>query len=143
MSNKHIEIGIYISATLLAVGVFLPLTSLPVIGDVSYNRVAEVESYIVVAAALSATVLIFTGMQKFTFVSAAVVWLTLLFPAIKSLFKSDDGGFLSKTLDKAQGVMQDFAADLFLNVAEFSWGGFIFLIGLLAFTVTCILRSFK
>tara|TARA_E500000331_G_scaffold354538_1_gene407745 strand:+ start:482 stop:703 length:222 start_codon:yes stop_codon:yes gene_type:complete len=73
MSNKHIEIGIYISATLLAVGVFLPLTSLPVIGDVSYNRVAEVESYIVVAAALSATVLIFTGMPKFTFVSAAVV----------------------------------------------------------------------
>ena len=51
MSNKHIEIGIYISTTLLAVGVFLPLTSLPVIGDVSYNRVAEVESYIVVATA--------------------------------------------------------------------------------------------
>ncbi len=39
--------------------------------------------------------------------------------------------------------MQDFAADLFLNVAEFSWGGFVLLVGLLAFTVTCILRSFK
>tara|TARA_A100001037_G_C14933771_1_gene537234 strand:- start:59 stop:181 length:123 start_codon:yes stop_codon:yes gene_type:complete len=40
-------------------------------------------------------------MQKFTFVSAALVWVTLLFPAIKNLFKSDDRRFLSKTLDKA------------------------------------------
>ena len=57
MSSKHIEIESYISAIVLAIGVFLHLTSLPVIGDDSYDKVTEVESYIIVTATLSATVL--------------------------------------------------------------------------------------
>ncbi len=40
---KIINIAIYVTAALLAVSVFLPITSLPVIGDVSYNRVADID----------------------------------------------------------------------------------------------------
>ncbi|MBT4161706.1 MAG: hypothetical protein HOC70_14290 [Gammaproteobacteria bacterium] len=143
MGPKIIDIAIYATAALLAVSVFLPITSLPVIGDVSYNRVADIESYLVILFCVSAPILLFLDKAKFVVASAAGVWLTLLFPAIRDLFKSDDGGFLSKAVDKASGAMQDFAADLFLNIADFSWGGYVFLIALLGFTAACIIRAFK
>jgi len=143
MNAKNLGIGVYVTAVLLAISVFLPLTSLPLIGDVSYNRVADIESYIVIAFCASAAGLLIIGQAKFTFVSAIGVWVTLLFPAIQGAFRSEDSGFLSKVTDKASSALSEFAADLFLNVTDFSWGGYIFLLALLGFTVTCVLRSFK
>ena len=143
MSDKNLNIALYVFAVLLGVSVFLPLTSLPIVGDVSYNRIADIESYIVVALCIAAIGLVFTNMKKFIIFPAIGVWVTLLFPAIKGMFESDDGGFLSKATDKASGVMQDFAADLFMNVTDFSWGGFVFLLALLGFTVVSVLRSIK
>ncbi len=137
------DILIYISSVLLAIGVFLPLTTLPLYGEVSYHRVSELESYLVIAFAISAPVFLFITQSKFLRLSVAGVWITLLFPAIKSLFKSSDGGMLSKIGDSASSAMSDFAADLFLNIADFHWGGMIFLLGLLIFTISCLLRSFN
>ena len=71
------------------------------------------------------------------------VWAVLLFPAIKNLFKSEETSFPGKATDKGKAVFQDFAGDLFLNVAEFSWGGYVFLLALLGFTVSCVLRGIK
>ena len=143
MKKMNLDMWIYLSATLLAVGVFLPLTTMAVIGDVSYNRIAELESYIVILFAVSAPVFIFIKQPKFVLASAAGVWITLLLPALKSLFKSSDTSTLGKLSAKASGAMQDFAADLFLNVFEFSWGGYLFLLGLIVFTVACVLRGMK
>jgi hypothetical protein len=75
---------------MVAVGVFLPLASLPVVGDISYNRVADVESYIVIAFALSAPVLVFLAKHTLTIGSALGIWITLLFPALKNFGQSEE-----------------------------------------------------
>jgi hypothetical protein len=145
MSNKNLEVALYVSAVLLAIGVFLPLTKLPVYGEVSYNRIADIESYLVIVCALAGPLLLFMNKAKLLILAPLGVWLTLLFPAIKSMFKSDSGGggFLSKIGDQASSVMTDFASHLFQNVLDFSWGGFVFLLALVVFTVSGVMRWLK
>ena len=143
MSKKKLELAVYISAVMLVVGVFLPLTKLPIYGDVSYHRVAAIESYMVITFALTAPILLFTKNIKLIGILPVGIWLALLLPAIKSLFQSKDSGFFGEVGDKASSVMTEFSADLFLNIAEFSWGGVIFILGLLGFTASCVMRSMK
>jgi hypothetical protein len=134
---------LYVSAVMLAVGVFLPITSMAVVGDVSYNRIAEIESYIVILLAISGPAFLFIKQHKFILASVIGVWVTLLFPALEGLFQKTDTSLMGKISSKASGAMQEFASELFLNVFQFSWGGYIFLIGLLLFTAVGILRSMK
>lgn len=143
MSRKTISLTVYITAILLAASVFLPLTRVAIIGDVSYHRIAETEACLVVLLSLSAPALILLEKSRLTLVSVLGVWLVLLFPAIKHRFRPDDGNILSQVSERAAGVMQEFAADLFLNVAEYSWGGYVFLLGLAGFTATGIIKSVK
>ena len=143
MKKQTLEQLIYASALMLAVGVFLPLTTLAVIGDVSYNRIAQLESYVVILFAISAPVFVFIKQPKFILASVIGVWVTLFLPALKGLFKSTDSSMLGKLASKASGVMQDYAADLFLNVFSFSWGGYLFLAGLFLFTYAGVMRSLK
>jgi hypothetical protein len=63
-------------------------------------------------------------------------------PRIKQLLKSDEG-FFSQATGQANRIMQEFSADLFMNVTEFSWGGYVFLAALASFTITCTLRAFR
>ncbi len=143
MTKKNIELAIYISAILLAVGVFLPLTKLPIYGSVTYNKIASFESYLVILFAIVGPVLLLMGKVRELKFASIGIWVTLFFPTIKGLFKSDSGGFFSRVGDKASSVMQEFAGDLFLNIFEFSWGGFIFILALLVYTASTILRSLK
>lgn len=143
ITNKNLELSVYISAALLAIGVFLPITELPIYGEVSYNDIAPFESYLVILLALSAASLLFKNKIALLRFAPIGVWLVLLFPAIKGLFESDDSGFFGEIGNDIASVMQDFAGDLFLNIAEFSWGGFVFLIGLLVFTASSVMRSVK
>ncbi len=140
---KTIDSVLYISALLLAVGVFLPLTILPIYGEATYHRVAEMESYIVIALAISAPLFLVAGQPKLIKFSVIGIWITLLFPALKSLFESSDGGFFGELGDKASSAMNDFAADLFLNITDFHWGGIVFLLGLVFFTASGLLKSLK
>jgi hypothetical protein len=143
MTKKNLELAVYISAAMLAIGVFLPLTELPVYGGVSYNKISSIESYLVVLLALSGPTFIFLDKIKLLKFSPIGAWLVLLFPAIKSLFKSGDSSFLGETVSEASSVMQDFAGNLFLNIFDFSWGGFVFLIGLIVFSISSVIRSVK
>jgi len=143
MKKKKIDLVIYTSALLLAVGVFLPLTKLPIYGNVTYNRIATIESYLVILFAISAPVFLIIGKHRFVKLSAIGVWVTLLFPVIKGLFQTSDKGFFGKVGDAASSAISDFAANIFLNIAHFKWGGIIFLLGLLVFTLSCLLRPLK
>ena len=143
MTQKKLELAVYISAVMLAIGVFLPITELPAYGEVSYNRISSIESYLVVLFALSGPAFIFLGKVKLLKFSPLGAWLVLLFPAIKSLFKSDDSSFVGEVVSEASSVMQDFAGNLFLNILDFSWGGFVFLIGLIVFSISSVIRSVK
>ena len=143
MTKKNLELAVYISAAMLAIGVFLPLTELPAYGDVSYNKIASIESYLVVLFAVSGPVIILLNKIKVLKFSPIGAWLVLLFPAIKSLFKSGDSSLLGEVISEASAVMQDFAGNLFLNIFEFGWGGFVFLTGLIGFSISSVMRSVK
>lgn len=143
--DRHHQIT-YLGALLLILGVFLPLASIPIVGDISYYRVASTEAIIVVLLAISAPVLIMQNKAALTFISALGVWLTLLWPALKNIFSgggSDDGDMLGKLTKQAADPLADFAAELFSHIDSFSWGGFIFLIGLLTLTIGCVLTTRK
>ena len=143
MNNKILEIIIYVSAALTALGVFLPITSLPIYGEVSYHRIANMEAYLVIVFCFLAPLLNLIAKPRLALLAPLGVWLTLLFPAIEAQFKRDDSGFIGKLGSKATSAMQDFAVDLFLNIVEFSWGGYVFLAGILLFTIASLLRAIK
>lgn len=142
MTTKQLDLTIYLAAAALAISVFLPLTRLPVIGEVSYYTIASLESYLIVACSIAAGALIIGGSPRLTILSAVGTWIILLFPAIEQLLKQDSS-LLSSVRDRASSAATEFAADLFMNVAEFSWGGLLFLISLMVFSVTSLWRCFR
>ena len=142
MNNKQLDVWVYLTGILVAFSVWLPLASLPVIGEVSYHLIAEREANIVIAFCLFTPVLLLLGKSRLVILPLTCIWVTLIFPAIKQFIKSDEG-FLSKATGQANRIMQEFSADLFMDVAEFSWGGYVFLAALVGFTITCVLRAFR
>jgi len=142
MNNKQLDVGVYLTGLLVAFSVLLPLTSLPILGEVSYYLIAERESHIVIAFCLATPLLLLLGNTRMVILPPIGVWITLLFPAIKDLLKQDEG-FFAQATGQANRIMQEFAADLFMNVTEFSWGGYVFLAALAGFTLTCMMRAFR
>lgn len=142
MNNKQLDVGIYLTGLLVAFSVLLPLTSLPVLGEVSYYLIAEREAHIVIALCLTTPILLLLGNTRMVILPPIGVWVTLLFPAIEQLLKKDQG-FFTQATGQANRIMQEFAADLFMNVAEFSWGGYVFLTALAGFTISCMMRTFR
>jgi hypothetical protein len=139
-----LDMAVYVSAVLLALGVFLPMTKLPIYGDVSYYRIAPIATYLVVVFALAGPVMLFLKQTKRLFFAPAGVWLVLLFPAIKSvLTPKGKSGMMDSLTSSAGNAFGEYAARLFLNINDFQWGGLIFLLGLLTFTVVCVLKSLR
>jgi len=145
MPNDKIHQITYLGALLFIAGLFLPLASIPVVGDISYYRVDGTSAIITVLLAISAPVLIHLKKEALTFISAIAIWLVLLWPAIKNMGggSNDSGGMLGDLAGKATDPLTNFASDLFMNINEFSWGGYIFLIGLVVFTVGCFITTMR
>jgi|TARA_B110000967_G_C18631905_1_gene434069 hypothetical protein len=142
MNNQQLDVWVYLSGILVAFSVLLPITSLPVLGEVSYHLIAAREANIVIACCLVVPVFLLLGKPRLVILPLIGVWVTLLSPRIKQLLKSDEG-FFSQATGQANRIMQEFSADLFMNVTEFSWGGYVFLAALASFTITCTLRAFR
>lgn len=143
MTRYRLQLMIYLSALLLALGVFLPLTSMPVIGEVSYFRAANVEACLVVIFALCAPALMLSGKQRLCLLPVIGVWGVLLFPALRDALRSRNASSLQQLGNGVSSAMSDFTADLFLNIADFHWGGLVFLLALLAFTLSSVLYQLK
>ena len=142
MNNKKLDVWVYLTGILVAFSVLLPITSLPVMGEVSYLQVAEREANIIIALCLVNPIFLLLGKSRLVILPLTGVWVTLLFPAIKQLLKRHEGGG-SQVTGQVNRITQEFAADLFMNVAEFSWGVYVFLVALVGFTITCALRAFR
>lgn len=134
MTKHRLQLAIYLSGLLLTLGVFLPLASFPVYGNLSYWRIAPVEACLVIAAALSAPALILTGRGKWAVLSLLGVWSVLLFPTLQAYYHSVNDTMLARAGSSMSSAMREFAADLFLNITEFQWGGLLFLFALALFT---------
>lgn len=143
LNNKIINALIFISAAMLVAGLFLPLASLPLYGDLSYYRISPFESYIVIAFAVLAPLLVLFNKPKLLMLAPIGIWLTLFFPAIEGYLKPAKESFLGKVSDKMASSMQDVVLDLFLNILELGLGAYLFIAGLVLFTIFSALRSFK
>ena len=141
--KNQLQLIFYCSALLLSVSMFLPLTSFPVVGDVSYYRIAQTEAWIVIAFALASPALILGGKEKWAVLSVVGVWGVLLYPALESMLESTNDSVLGKLGNQVTSAMSDFAADLFLNITDFHWGGFVFLLALASFTLCGILYRIR
>ncbi|MDG2175579.1 MAG: hypothetical protein P8M72_05555 [Gammaproteobacteria bacterium] len=143
MTRHKLQLLIYLSALLLSVSVFLPLTSFPVYGEVSYYRIAQLESWLVIGFALSSPGLILAGKEKWSIISLLGVWSVLLFPAAREALQSSNASTLERIGLEVTAAMSDFSTNLFLNMADFHWGGFVFLAALLLYTSGSILYFIK
>ena len=142
MNDKSLNIFIYLSSLSLAFSLSLPLTSLPLLGEVSYHLTAGQEAKFILIFCLSTPVFLFFEKSWLIILPLAGVWLTLLFPAATQLFRSDHGFFLQAT-EQADRITQEFSTDLFMSVADFSWGGYVFLVSLAVFSITAVMKVFK
>lgn len=132
---------LYLATLMLAVGVFLPLTRFAVVGDVSYFDITQFEAYLVIALAISAPILFMLKLSRLLLIPVAGVWITLFLPWVKELINSGDGTLVGQLSNKAASLKNEFAADLFLNITDYAWGGYVFLAGLILFTVSGLLLS--
>ena len=143
MNKKLLDLIVFISAAMIAVGVFLPLTKLPIYGEVTYYRASPYESYIVIAFALLAPALIILEKPKLLMAAPLGVWITLFFPTIKETLTPHKSGFINDVSHKISSVVQDTLFDMFSNLLHLSWGAYIFIAGLLLFTLSSAIRTFK
>ena len=128
---------------MVAVGCFLPLTTLPVYGDITFYTISEIDSIFVVVFALTTPLLVLLNLRKLTPVSTIAIWVILLPAAVTDRFKTEDGGVFGRINGTTSDPLKNFAADLFLNVTEFNWGGLVFLLGLILLTVVTVVAMLK
>ena len=143
MNKNTLQLLIYLTAILLSVGVFLPLASFPVYGEASYYRIAEIEAWLVIVFAMTGPALILAGKGKLAILSPLAVWTVLFFPMLRSYFESTNDTVLNQLGNQLSSAMVEFASNLFLNISEYHWGGFVFLSALIMFTLSNVMYRLK
>ena len=131
-----------IGSLMVASGAFMPMVNVAGLNEVSYADAADPEVYLLVLAAIAASVLIIIDKRKFSLFAALGAWLVMLWPIISNLGggSDDDGGLLGKVTDAVADPLQKVAQELFTNVFDFEIGGFAFLIGMIAMLVGAIMN---
>ena len=132
MKKATFQLGIYVSGLLVAAGVFLPLTSIPVYGVVSYLDVATTESYLIVACALTAPWLATQRRPTRAIIPVSGIWLILAYPALQERFFPPDISLLDRVAVSIEAAFQQVAADLFFELNDLRWGGLLLLASLIA-----------
>jgi len=143
LGKNKLQLLIYLSAILLSAGVFLPLASFPVYGEASYYRIAEIEAWLVIVFALTGPALILGGKEKLAILSPVAVWTVLLYPSLRSYFETTNDTVLKQLGNQLSSAMVDFASNLFLNINDFHWGGFVFLSALIVFSFSNVIYRIK
>jgi len=129
---------VFIGAALTIIGAFLPLASF-MASDISYYDIGGNEKYIFMLAVIAGPIMLFLNKQKFIMAAPVVAWLALLYPVFKGWFKVKNDDFLSQVSSEISGALTDVTGDILTNVEDYNWGGFVFLIALIAYTVGCVM----
>lgn len=131
-------------AVLYSIGVFLPIASVRVIGDISYFRVDDVSAILTIVCAALALVMIGMKKEKLTAVPVVALWVVMLWPMLKDMFSGGgDGGKLGDMMGKATDPLADLAGELLSKIDILSLGGIVFVVGLLLVTVGGVMTTVK
>lgn len=129
MAQNRNHLLTYVGAVMVIVGAFAPLVTLPAIGAVSYYDAANPEVFLLILFAALGPVFIIMQRTALTAVSPVGVWLVLLWPVIQGLTSERDEGLIGRATRAVTDPLETYAANLFTNVTELSWGGFVLLVG--------------
>jgi len=132
--NNNNAMMVFLGAIAIVIGAFLPFATLVAV-DVSYWGVAHTEKFIFLAGVIAAPVLLFMGKDKFMILSTLIAWVSLLFPVIKGLFKSNDGGLLKQISSEVTNTIGNKVGSILFDFTNYEWGAYVFLAGLLIFTI--------
>lgn len=116
-----------LSSGAAAYGVFLPLATVPVYGEVTYRDAYPVAWYFVVAFALAAPALLLAKKRRLTVLASIGLWCTLLWQKIEERLFAEEPGVFESMVDAAASPVEETAADFVLDISTFEWGGLLFL----------------
>lgn len=137
--RKLTDLLLYCGAPLLAVGVFLPMTRFAVVGDVSYYDLTATVSLVVAGCAVALPILLQLKMKKWVWLPIVGIWGALFWPKVQQQFQDEPADLFAQLSSKAQASIDAFVADVLWNIPDYSWGGYVFLVGLVACTLGALL----
>jgi hypothetical protein len=141
---KTWKLFLYLSAIATAGGVFLPLISMPVYGEVTYFNVARDESWFIIGFALAAPAFMIVGPRVFPLICALGVWATLLSPMLRDELQSRKKTTLLQDIEnKFNEKIRGEAIDIFQQFTDLEWGGYALLAACAIFTVCSLRLVFK
>jgi hypothetical protein len=115
----------------------------PAYAEISYYRIASFESYLLVFFSITTIGLTFFKKFRWCFLPAIGIWIAVFFPEINKLYQRQIGkGFIGELVSKATDPFKKIAVDWLLNVTDFSWSGYVFLLGLLVLSLVSVLLIF-
>jgi hypothetical protein len=138
MSKHKAELLVFLGAALLVIGAFTPLAKLAGV-SVSYPDLQKDSVYLLVLFALAGPLLILLKQRRLVLISAVGVWLTLLYPALQALLKPEKQSALGELVGKAAAPLKRAVGNVLLDVVNLQWGGYLFLLGLLALSVGAVM----
>lgn len=138
MTKTGVEIGIYLGAVTLAIGIFLPLAELEIVGVVNYYQVSPALAGVVLACVIVSTALMLMDRDRLILICLGGVWASFLYPLVQAQLQGPLPESRQTISEPAAEVLPQFAAEMFLRIGEFAWGGYVLLAGLACFTVSSL-----
>lgn len=141
--ETQLKTTLYFATAMIAVGVFLPLAQVPVYGEVSYYRVTETGSCLVVGFAFLGASMLLVNWPSWVWLAAIGIWTTLLFPVIEDAVVPDRRTLPEAALDAALNTvtspLRDLVTDMIIHLTDLSWGSLVLLPGCVLFSVASVL----
>ena len=125
-------------AAMVVLGSFAPAAKVAIYGTVSYWDAAGMEAVIMILGAIGAIVCLAVQKNLFARVSAAIMWIALLWPYLQGLMEPEPSGFLEEATAAVVDTTTSLATDIALNFVDITWGTIVLALGCLFVTVGAV-----
>lgn len=124
-----------VGAGMVVFGSFAPAVNVDIYGTVSYWDAAGMEAVIMILGAISAIMCLAVQKKLFARVSAAIMWIALLWPYLQGLMEPEPDGFFEEATAAVVDTTTSLATDIALNFVDITWGTIALALGCLFVTV--------
>ncbi|WP_308911754.1 hypothetical protein [Pseudokordiimonas caeni] len=140
--NTKLDSLTFAGAFLLVLGCFVPMFDFRMVGTVSYYDINNPDVYVLLVAAALAPALIRLRKRSLAILGPALAWGVLLWPMLRDMGK-EDNALMDKLKDAVSDPLRQYAGNIFehIDADVLAWGGYVFLAGLLLYTLAGVLVS--
>jgi hypothetical protein len=126
-------------SAVLALGAFLPIVSLPIVGSINYFNNGQGDGIFIVLLAAIASVLTFLGQYKFLWIPGAVSLILLLFTLTRFIQVLNDAQ--SELTDSLAGNPFAGLAEGLIASVQLQWGWMVLFLGSIAIVSATFVRK--